>query len=193
MVNEVLSVMKKLAESGITMLIVTHEMRFARDVSSRIFYMDEGVVYEEGPSRELFENPKRKKTRAFLRRIDTLNFTLTRSSFDLYHFLGRVVEFAEKQMLTIKQRNSLQLVLEELLENIVLPTVDKVELELGISEENHSSEIMLQWSGPDVNPMDASDEAGELARMIVSKSCTCVDYSTTEDGKRCLKALLAGD
>lgn len=96
-------------------------------------------------------------------------------------------------MLNVRQRNSLQLVLEELLENIVLPHVQTLDLELGISEENHSSEITLQWDGPDANPMDATDEAGELARVIVNKSSTCVDYSTTEEGKRCLKVILPGD
>lgn len=193
MVNEVLVVMKKLAESGITMLIVTHEMRFARDVSTRIFYMDEGVVYEEGPSKEMFENPKRKKTRAFLRRISTLNFTLSQKDFDLYHFLGSVVEFAERQMLTPKQSHFLQLVLEELLVNIIFPQVNSIELELGISEANHSSEIQLLWDGPDANPMDSEVEAAELARMIVTSRSTDISYSTTEDGKRQLKLTIPGE
>ena len=68
MVGEVLSVIKDLAKSGMTMLIVTHEMRFARDVSTRVFYMDEGVIYEEGSPDEIFSAPKREKTREFLSR-----------------------------------------------------------------------------------------------------------------------------
>ena len=66
MVGEVLSVIKDLAKTGMTMLIVTHEMRFARDVSIRVFYMDEGVIYEEGSPDEIFSAPKREKTREFL-------------------------------------------------------------------------------------------------------------------------------
>ena len=66
MVGEVLSVIKDLAKTGMTMLIVTHEMRFARDVSTRVFYMDEGVIYEEGSPDEIFSAPKREKTREFL-------------------------------------------------------------------------------------------------------------------------------
>ena len=68
MVGEVLSVMKKLAESGLTMLVVTHEMGFARDVSSRVIFMDGGVIVEDGTPAEVFRNPKVQRTREFLSR-----------------------------------------------------------------------------------------------------------------------------
>lgn len=68
MVGEVLSVMKKLAESGLTMLVVTHEMGFARDVSSRVIFMDGGVIVEDGTPAEVFGNPKALRTREFLSR-----------------------------------------------------------------------------------------------------------------------------
>ena len=68
MVGEVLSVMKKLAESGLTMLVVTHEMGFARDVSSRVIFMDGGVIVEDGNPAEVFGNPKVPRTREFLSR-----------------------------------------------------------------------------------------------------------------------------
>ena len=57
MVGEVLSVIRQLAKSGLTMLIVTHEMRFARDVSTRIFFMNEGIIYEDGTPEQIFEHP----------------------------------------------------------------------------------------------------------------------------------------
>ena len=69
MVGEVLAVIKDLAKTGMTMLIVTHEMGFARDVSTRIFYMDEGVVYEEGTSDEIFNRPRKPKTIDFVGRV----------------------------------------------------------------------------------------------------------------------------
>ena len=69
MVGEVLSVIKDLAKTGMTMLIVTHEMGFARDVSSRVFYMDEGVVYESGSPSELFTRPQRPKTIEFVGQV----------------------------------------------------------------------------------------------------------------------------
>lgn len=68
MVGEVLNVMKKLAKTGLTMIIVTHEMGFARDVSSRIIFMDQGYIAEDAPPEELFTNPKNPRTKEFLKR-----------------------------------------------------------------------------------------------------------------------------
>ena len=69
MVGEVLTVMRQLAENGMTMLVVTHEMAFARDVSSHVVYMADGVICEEGEPKELFANPKEARTREFLSRF----------------------------------------------------------------------------------------------------------------------------
>ncbi len=69
MVGEVLDVMKKLASDGMTMLVVTHEMGFARDVSNRVVYMADGVICEQGPPEKLFTSPENDKTREFLSRV----------------------------------------------------------------------------------------------------------------------------
>ena len=69
MVGEVLSVMKDLAKGGMTMLVVTHEMDFARDVSNRIVYMNNGFICEEGTPDEVFNNPKKQETKEFLSRF----------------------------------------------------------------------------------------------------------------------------
>jgi len=66
MVREVLDVMLDLAKQGKTMLIVTHEMHFARDVADRILFMDGGVVVEEGPAKQLIDHPREERTRQFL-------------------------------------------------------------------------------------------------------------------------------
>ena len=69
MVGEVLAVIRNLAKTGMTMLIVTHEMSFARDVSSRVFYMDEGIVYEEGTPDEVFGRPRKPRTADFVGQV----------------------------------------------------------------------------------------------------------------------------
>jgi polar amino acid transport system ATP-binding protein len=69
LVGEVLSVIRELAEGGMTMLIATHEMSFARDIASRVCFLHEGRILEEGPPRELFSRPKEPRTRQFLERI----------------------------------------------------------------------------------------------------------------------------
>ncbi len=69
MVGEVLSVMQDLAREGMTMLVVTHEMAFARDVSTRVVYMNQGVICEQGSPQELFQNPQKQQTKDFLTRF----------------------------------------------------------------------------------------------------------------------------
>ena len=69
MVGEVLNVMQTLAHEGMTMLVVTHEMAFARDVSNRVVYMKEGIICEEGTPQQIFENPQRQETKDFLSRF----------------------------------------------------------------------------------------------------------------------------
>ena len=69
LIGEVLNVMRQLAEAGMTMLVVTHEMEFARNVSNKIIFMDQGRVIEAGPTREFFANPKEERSRSFIRSI----------------------------------------------------------------------------------------------------------------------------
>ena len=69
MVGEVLEVMKRLAEEGMTMVVVTHEMGFAREVADRVLFMDDGVIMEEGTPEEIFGNPKNPRTQDFLRKV----------------------------------------------------------------------------------------------------------------------------
>jgi len=69
LIGEVLDVMKSLAKGGMTMIVVSHEMGFAREVSDRVVFMDQGVILEEGSPAEIFSNPKHERTRVFLRRI----------------------------------------------------------------------------------------------------------------------------
>lgn len=69
MVGEVLAVMKKLAENGMTMVVVTHEMGFAREVADRVIFMDEGVIQEEGMPEQIFGSPKNARTQSFLNKV----------------------------------------------------------------------------------------------------------------------------
>jgi polar amino acid transport system ATP-binding protein len=69
LVGEVLSTMRKVAQEGMTMLVVTHEIGFAREVADRVVFMDQGCVLEDGPAREVLDNPRHERTSTFLRRV----------------------------------------------------------------------------------------------------------------------------
>ena len=69
MVGEVLDVMKELARDGMTMVVVTHEMGFAREVADRVIFLDDGLIAEEGSPKEIFENPKTERLQTFLSKV----------------------------------------------------------------------------------------------------------------------------
>ena len=83
MIGEVQSVIKLLANTGRTMMIVTHEMDFARKISNRILFMYDGEIYEEGTPKEIFENPKKEMTRKFIQRLSSLTYRIDSTEFDI--------------------------------------------------------------------------------------------------------------
>jgi polar amino acid transport system permease protein len=70
LVGEVLAVIRKLASTGMTMIVVTHEIRFAREVADRVIFMDEGLVVEEGPPSQVIDRPQHERTRRFLSAVE---------------------------------------------------------------------------------------------------------------------------
>lgn len=110
MVGEVLSVIRQLAKSGLTMLIVTHEMRFARDVSTRIFFMNEGVIYEDGTPEQIFEHPVHSATKAFVQRIQKLVYEIGSDDFDFLQIHTGINQFCIKYNIAQKAEPAYSLV-----------------------------------------------------------------------------------
>jgi polar amino acid transport system ATP-binding protein len=183
MVSEVLSVIRKLAKDGMTMLIVTHEMSFARDVSNRVFFMDQGLIYEEGTPQEIFEFPKKERTKTFIHRIRNFNFKINSAAFDLYALNAEVETFCEKQFLSRKLRDNLLLIIEELL-LIYQPYLDKIELELIVaySEKNDTLELILESDGKPLNPLESEELPDEIGLNLIKSFSSKIDY-VHEDNK----------
>lgn len=123
MVSEVLDVIRKVAATGVTMLIVTHEMRFAKDVSTRVFFMDEGVIYEDGTPDEIFLDPKREKTRQFIFRVRSWEWDIESTGFDFYEMNAGLISFCQRMYFGEKNTNRILHVVEEMLMNRLIPTI----------------------------------------------------------------------
>jgi len=184
MVSEVLAVIRKLKDQGMTMMIVTHEMNFARDVSSRIFYMDEGIIYEEGSPEQIFEHPQREKTRAFIRKISLFSFTAEAAAFDIYRFNAELEDFCIRHLLNRKQIHNLQLLSEEVLLNMLFPIVAKVDLSIGCSDDNNKTEITFDFAGKKANPLENPSPDQELSCMIIRQLSSEINFSSEENSSR---------
>ena len=109
MVGEVLSVIRQLADEGMTMLIVTHEMKFAHDVSTRLFFMYDGYIHEDGTPEQIFENPVHSATKAFIQRIRKEVFQVGGPDFDFFGMHSDINAFCYKYGITEKQEKAHQL------------------------------------------------------------------------------------
>ena len=119
MVTEVKNVIRHLAEDGMTMLVVTHEMRLARDISTRVLYMDQGEIYEQGTPEEIFTSPKRELTRAFVLRITSWNWETSENGRDFIAMIASLEEFCRSRFMSRKMMNNCEMVFEEIINSLI--------------------------------------------------------------------------
>lgn len=170
MVGEVLTVIRTLAKEGLTMMIVTHEMNFARDVSSRILYMDEGGIYEDGPPEQIFDKPKKERTRAFIRQLKTFERIISSPSLDYPEIISAIEDFGRKQLLSQRQISTLQLVFEELCIQMLLQresAIFPIQFVIEVSYADGTCDVIISYGGPAFNPFVEQTE--ELPIILVGR------------------------
>lgn len=176
MVAEVLGLIRALGREGMTMLIVTHEMRFARDVSTRVLYMDEGGIYEDGTPEEIFEHPRREKTRRFIQRLRTMEKEIGSSKdFDFLGTLTDIEGFGRENALPpIKIRN-LQLAYEETMQ-IIAPHLNEsnsgypIRMVVEYAEGDGRISVGIRYGGDRFDPLKNGDELpGKLIKGIAAR------------------------
>ena len=147
MVSEVLSVITDLAEQGLTMLVVTHEMRFARDASSRVFYMDQGELWESGTPKQIFENPQRQETRDFIFRVRSWNWEIRNVDYDYYAMVSSLQAFCARQFLGRHISLACELVIEEVTDSLLIPAAERH----GIADPRIAYELSIGEGGEQAN------------------------------------------
>ena len=186
-VTEVLAVIRSLARTGMTMLVVTHEMRFAHDVSNRVFYMDEGGIYEEGTPEQIFERPQREKTRRFIRRLKTLELSIPTADIDYALVSKKIERFGADAVLDPEDLRHIMLVFEELVFQSILPAAreGRCDLPLTVAIE-HAEEtgvsMHMRWAGESFDPLT---KGNEFSMMLVANLTTLASYRF-EDGNELL-------
>ena len=177
MVSEVLSVIRRLSREGLTMAIVTHEMGLARDVSHRVLYMDEGIIYEAGTPEQIFDNPQKEKTKVFINRVRSFSYVINSPDYDLYAMNAEIEAFCEKQYLPKTTRQHLLLLVEELLQ-FYNPHLSRTPLEVKIaySERDQSLRVVCESTGEMANPLDSERLPDDLGLMIIENMTQGIEY-----------------
>jgi len=157
MVGEVLAMIRMLSRRGLTMIIVTHEMSFIRQIADRVVFLSDGMIYEEGTPAEIFENPKREKTEQFVRKLKHISYHIGSRSFDLIELQGQIQLFCDKYGLSKHESYSLQLCTEEML-NDLLDAVKggriSIDVCVSFSEKDFSCELSFSSVGEYFNPFE---------------------------------------
>ena len=182
MVSEVLSVITSLAERGLTMLVVTHEMRFARDASTRVFYMDRGELWESGTPKQIFENPQRHETRNFIFRVRNWSWEIRSVDYDYPAMMSSLQAFCARQFLGRHITLACQLVLEEIVSGYLVPMAQEhgifdphIAFELSAGEGSEEADLLVDLGelaasgiGIDEIAAAADDESRQILENTIS-------------------------
>ena len=192
MVGEVQNVIRNLALSGTTMMIVTHEMSFARKISSRIFYMDEGQVYEDGTPEQIFGDPQKEKTRQFVRRLSLLELSITKDGFDYKEAVEKIHAFLTLFGLGIRAQRRAEAILEEMAYHFFLPLMKQDDTAAAALEYSEKEEkLVFRFS----HSLDHSPENGsmdELSLSMVRGMTRSIREEKTDAGRQIVMEVQGG-
>ena len=179
MVGEVQAVIRELAKTGKTMMIVTHEMNLARAISNRVFYMDEGEIYEEGTPEEIFDHPKREKTRRFVHKLKVLELNIDSHDYDFLGMARQIEVWCGKNQITPKLTNRIRLVFEEATQLLIpysrTPLVKSV---CEYSEESGVAKWTFEYSGERTDLTKSDDN---LSVSVLKGLAENLTYECLED------------
>lgn len=155
MVDEVESVIKNLVESGMTSLIVTHEMRFARNVATKVVFLAEQGIYEQGTTEQIFDHPERELTRRFIYRSRMFEKNLTPENYDLYSLASELRAFVSKYETNHRQATLFSALCDELLFPMLTQSgVSRISVQLVCSETGTNHLLMVGFFGVDSDPLN---------------------------------------
>ena len=183
MIGEVQAVIRDLAKQGTTMIIVTHEMKFAREICNRVFYMDEGGVYEDGTPEQIFDNPQKERTRQFIRHLKVLEYPIASKDFDFLGLNTQIEEFGRKHRISQRSIYNIQAYVEEMCMQILLPQMkDPFEMLVTIeySEEHDDADVIIRYSGEVFDPTQTDND---LSLLLAKKATVEIVYQYDPDQK----------
>jgi len=144
---EMLAVIRKIASSGITMLIATHHLPLVHEIATRVLYLDDYCIYEQGKPTEIFETPRRPKTKAFIRKQRTWEYVITQKDFDYAHMLGNLDLFCYTHAVPGITSDKIQNITQELVLKLILPHIGYCSVKLEYTDRLGSFELSVRYSG----------------------------------------------
>ena len=179
MVGEVQAVIRDLSKTGKTLMIVTHEMNFARAISNRVFFMDEGGIYEDGTPEQIFDHPRKETTRRFIRKLKVLELSIESRDYDFLATAGEIDKYCRKNQIPWKTAHRIRLAFEELVHQTLIPALGKpmVRIAVEYSEVTESTIMTIQYNGP---AFDVTATEDGLSRKVLESTVSEIAYERTD-------------
>lgn len=183
MIGEVQSVIKLLAKTGRTMMIVTHEMDFARKISNRIVFMYDGEIYEEGTPKQIFEHPKREMTRKFVQRLSTLVYKIDSTEFDFEAMNEELQSYGEKLLIESERLSKLSLAIEEICINNIAAYSENpfIMVKIEYSEKQDTLYLSIRYKADE--RFDPKTSESSLFTLLLDEPTTTISERALEDDK----------
>jgi len=183
MVGEVQAVIRDLSKTGKTLMIVTHEMNFARAISNRVFYMDEGGIYEDGTPEQIFDHPLRENTRRFIHKLKVLELNIKNRNYDFLGMAGEIDRYCGKNQIPPKAAHHIRLAFEELVHQMLIPTLAQPDIQAVIeySEAEESAVMTVRYNGP---AFDITKQENGLPRQVLQSAVSDMVYDRDENAQR---------
>lgn len=185
MIGEVQAVIRDLAKKGMTMIIVTHEMKFAREVCNRVFYMDQGGIYEDGTPEQIFDNPQKERTRQFIRHLKVLEYSINSKDFDFIGLNTKIEEFGRKHQVSQKTIYQIQAYIEEMCIQIILPKLSgqfEMLITVEYEEEKNDADVFIRYSGEEFNPLNTDNQ---LSLILAKRAPDGIVFEYNQEEKLC--------
>lgn len=188
MVGEVEKVIQGLTEYKFTILLVTHDMKFAEKVATRIFYLDEGGIYEEGTPEQIFHDPQKEKTRAFIKQFRQFSCVLDSKGSDFLEFYSKLSKFALKHDIEPAVRKSIETLFEEICYQILEPKVKKskgyeIKFDVEYSARDKDATVVVSTKDCEFNP---DDEGDSISWSIVKHAVDDMEITMDDKGTNIL-------
>jgi len=182
MVGEVQVVIRDLAGEGRTMMIVTHEMNFARAICSRVFYMDGGGICEEGTPEEIFDHPRQEQTRRFIRNMKVLELEIDSRGYDFIAAGSAIDNYCMHSDIPARSRYRIRLAFEEMVQQILLPA-GRIPIRVAVeyTAEAGQTDVTVSYGGERFDPAEGENK---LSYNLLKKSMERLEYEYTPDADR---------
>ena len=181
MIGEVQSVIKLLAKTGRTMVIVTHEMDFARKISNRIIFMAEGRIYEEGTPKQVFDHPQHELTRRFVQRLTTLSYKIDSTEFDFGVMNDELQSYGEKLLIESERLTKLTLAIEEICINNIANYSENPFILVKIEYSEKLDTLFLQIKYKADEYFDPRTSESKLFQLLLDEPTTTLTEQKLEN------------